>query len=153
MTRYTYGRSLLIDWTVMQTLSGFVPALLLSLLAGCSKPAAPRPVAGSEAADPPLNGEFIGQLWIATTPGAPRGSFMLFLANRTLLMGSCVETYRLSEWGVAGDRVRWIEDKIPIEAEVAIPRRGQMILQIAGQDRQQSFVSASAPYVCPEMPR
>ena len=137
----------------MQALSRFVPVLLLSLLAGCSKPAAPRPAAGSEAADPPLNGEFIGRMWIATTPGAARGSFVIFLADRTMLMGSCTETYRLSQWGVAGDKIRWIEDKIPIEAEIAIPRLGQMTLQIAGQDRQQSFALASAPYVCPDLPR
>lgn len=78
---------------------------------------------------------------------------MVFLPDRTLLMGSCVETWRLSKWGVAAERIRWVEDTIPIEASVSLPRRGQMVLKIAGQDREQTFVLASAPYVCPDMPR
>jgi hypothetical protein len=127
---------------------------VLSLLSACNRQApAPRAAAGDDAEAPPANGEFIGHMWIATTPGAPRGSFMIFLSDRTMMMGSCVETYRLSRWGVAGASIRWIEDKIPIQATVDMPRRGQMILKVAGQDRDQSFVLASAPYVCPDMPR
>ena len=95
----------------------------------------------------------MGRMWISTTTGAPHGSFMIFLPDHTMLMGSCVEPYRLSEWGVAGDKIRWREDTIPIEAEVTVPRRNQMALRIAGKDREQSFVLASAPYVCPDMPR
>jgi hypothetical protein len=78
---------------------------------------------------------------------------MIFLPDRTMLMGSCAEPYRLSKWGVAGDKIRWIEDTIPIEAKVAIPRPNQLTLEVTGQDHEQSFVLASAPYVCPDMPR
>jgi hypothetical protein len=127
---------------------------VVTILIGCSRTATPPArVPGSEAEAPPLNGAFMGHLWISTTPGASLGSFMLFLANRTLLMGSCVEPYRLSKWGVAGSRIRWIEDQIPIEADIALPRMGQMTLQITGQDRQQTYVQASAPRVCPDLPR
>lgn len=126
---------------------------LSALLAACGKPTPSQLAAPSGNPDaPPANGEFIDHVWISTTPGAAHGSFVLFLADRTMLMGSCTEPYRLSQWGVAGEAIRWIEDKIPIEADVAMPRRGQMSLQFAGQDRVQTFVLASAPYVCP-LPR
>jgi hypothetical protein len=68
-------------------------------------------------------------------------------------MDSCFETFRLSKWGVAGDRIRWLEDSIPIEAAVSMRGKDELRLQIAGQDHEQSYVAASPPYVCPDMPR
>ena len=119
---------------------------------GRSSAVAPAPAAGNE---PPVpeDGRFVGRMWISSTAGAPRGSFVIFLPDHTMLMGSCVETYRLSEWGVAGERIRWREDTIPIEAEVTMPRNNQMALRIPGKEREQTYVLASAPYVCPDLPR
>jgi hypothetical protein len=133
----------------------FVVALMLmSTLSACNRaprtPAASAPAA--EVAQPP-NTDFIGRVWIATTPGSPRGSMVVFLSDRSLLMDSCFETYRISRWGVAGDRIRWLEDTIPIEAAVSLPSKNEMTLRIAGQDREQTYVAASVPYVCPDMPR
>jgi hypothetical protein len=68
-------------------------------------------------------------------------------------MDSCFETFRLSKWGVAGDRIRWLEDTIPIEAEVSMPSKGELRLRIAGRDRDQTYIAASVPYLCPDMPR
>ena len=68
-------------------------------------------------------------------------------------MDSCFETYRLSKWGGNAERVRWIEDSIPIEAEVSMPRKDLLVLHVAGQDHDQSFAAASVPYVCPDMPK
>jgi len=59
----------------------------------------------------------------------------------------------LSRWGVAGNNIRWLEDSIPIESTVDMPRRDQLILRVAGQDQDQSFTTANVPYVCPDMPR
>lgn len=78
---------------------------------------------------------------------------MVFLPDRTLLMDSCFETYRLSQWGVADDKIRWIEDTIPIEAEVVTPSKDELILRIAGLDREQRYIAANVPYVCPDMPK
>src|SRR5688572_26623882 len=90
-----------------------------------SQPAAaaqpPAPSAQATDRDEPVNPAFIGRIWRATTRGGPLGTIILFLPDRTLLMDSCFETYRVSKWGVAGDRIRWLEDKIPIEAEVITP--------------------------------
>lgn len=130
--------------------------VLLLALSACSRPpSAPVPAtAGSSAefSEPP-NPAFIGRVWIATTLGSPRGSMLVFLPDRSLLMDSCFETYRISKWGVAGDRIRWLEDTIPIEAEVVLRGRNELTLRIAGQDREQTYVAAAVPYVCPDMPR
>lgn len=128
-------------------------------LAACGRPsdapAPATPAAASSAAqrDEPPNKDFIGRVWIATTPGAPRGSMLIFLPDRSLVMDSCFETYRISQWGVAGDDIRWLEDTIPIEAHVTLPSRNEMTLRIAGRDRDQTYVAASVPYLCPDLPR
>ena len=68
----------------------------------------------------------------STTRGSPLGSILIFLPDRTLLMDSCFETFRVSKWGVAGNRIRWVEDTIPIEAEVITPSPNELTLRIAG---------------------
>lgn len=108
--------------------------------------------AASELAEPP-DPRFIGRVWVSTKPGSPRGSMLVFLPDRSLLMDSCWETYRISKWGVAGERIRWLEDTIPIEADVQMRGKDQLTLQIAGRDEVETFVAASVPFVCPDMPR
>jgi glyoxylase-like metal-dependent hydrolase (beta-lactamase superfamily II) len=133
----------------------------LSVTAACSKPESaaqtaappPSPAQTGEELGQPADPRFIGKIWASTTPGHARGSLMIFLPDRSLLMDSCFETYRISQWGAEGDRIRWIEDAIPIEATIAMPNENELRLQLAGQDRVQSYVSATVPYVCPDMPR
>ena len=145
----------LVRWTFVATL-GFIAA--------CSKPQAPAqiapPPAPPEADSPniselgqPADPRFIGKVWISTTQGHARGSLLVFLPDRTVLMDSCFEPYRVSKWGAEGDRIRWIEDAIPIEATLSMPNDDELRLQVAGQDRVQSYVTATVPYVCPDMPR
>lgn len=128
--------------------------VMLALLAGCGRDQpAPTPAAAATPSTEPANPAFIGKVWISTTPGASLGSMLIFLPDRTLVMDSCFETYRLTKWGVAGERIRWLEDTIPIEAAVEMPRPHQLILRIAGRDEEQSYVSATVPYTCPDMPK
>jgi glyoxylase-like metal-dependent hydrolase (beta-lactamase superfamily II) len=115
-------------------------------------PASPSAQTGEELGQP-ADPRFIGKIWASTTPGHARGSLMIFLPDRSLLMDSCFETYRISQWGAEGDRIRWIEDAIPIEATISMPNENELRLQLAGQDRVQSYVTATVPYVCPDMPR
>jgi hypothetical protein len=117
-----------------------------------ANPPPPAPGAAAER-DDPKNPGFIGRVWRSTTSGKPLGSILIFLPDRTLLMDSCFETYRVSKWGVAGDRIRWIEDMIPIEAEVVTPGPNELTLRIPGQDRDQTYVAMTDPYTCPDMPR
>jgi len=121
-----------------------------------SQPVAAQPQAPTGAAaerDEPVNSAFIGRVWRATTRGGPLGSIIVFLPDRTLLMDSCFETYRVSKWGVAGDRIRWLEDTVPIEAEVITPSKNELTLRIAGLDREQTYVAMTDPWTCPDMPR
>jgi hypothetical protein len=101
----------------------------------------------------PANGAFVDRAWVSTTPGRPLGTLLIFLPNKTLLMDSCFETYRISEWGVAGKNIRWREDTIPIEASVSLPSPDELTLHVVGQEQPQTYIAASVPYVCPEMPR
>lgn len=132
-------------------------ALFALMLAGCGSdapPAAPPATASTAEGDAlPANGAFIGKVWISTTPGHALGEMVVFLPDRSLLMDSCFETYRISGWGVAGDNIRWLEDSIPIEAKVSLPSPDELTLQIVGQERAKTYVSASVPYVCPDMPK
>lgn len=121
-----------------------------------SQPAAAQPQApsgGAAEGDEPANSAFIGRIWRSSTPGRPLGSIMIFLPDRTLLMDSCFETFRVSKWGVAGTHIRWLEDTVPIEAEVVTPSKDELTLRIAGQDREQTYVAMTDPYTCPDMPR
>lgn len=147
-----------------QSSVSFAVSMTVALLGtgACSKQqpvaqtAAPPPAVQSsdtEELGQPSDSRFIGRIWVSTTPGHSRGTLMIFLPDRTLLMDSCFETYRISKWGAEGDRIRWIEDSIPIEATVSMPNENELRLQLAGQDRVQSFVVATAPTVCPDMPR
>ena len=38
---------------------------------------------------------FVGKIWLSTDASAPLGTFRIFLPDGTLVMDSCVETYRL----------------------------------------------------------
>lgn len=128
-----------------------VPLVLLALLSACDGSSAP-PVSASAAApeatppDPP----FVGRVWRSITPGHAPGTIVVFLPDRSLLMTSCKETYRLSQWAVTGDTIRWIEDTIPIQATVSMPRPNELQLRIAGKDQVESYVAARAPYTCPD---
>jgi hypothetical protein len=129
-------------------------------LCACGGPQAPSQPSAAQSApaaasqrDEPVNPAFIGRIWRATTRGGPLGSILIFLPDRTLLMDSCFETYRVSKWGVAGDRIRWLEDTVPIEAEVVSPSKDELILRIAGQNREQTYIAMTDAYTCPDMPR
>jgi glyoxylase-like metal-dependent hydrolase (beta-lactamase superfamily II) len=114
-----------------------------------SQPAQAQEEALGEPADP----RFIGRIWVSTTPGHSRGSILIFLPDRTLLMDSCFEPFRVAQWGARGDQIRWIEETIPVEATMTMPSADELQLRIAGQERVQSYVTASVPYTCPDMPR
>src|ERR1043165_5440539 len=112
------------------------------LLAACDRSSGPVTPATTKLIEP-ANPEFVGKVWISTTPGKPLGSMLIFMPDRTLVMDSCFETYRLSKWGVAGDRIRWLEDTIPIEASVEMPRPHQLILRVEGRNEEESFTTAN----------
>jgi hypothetical protein len=125
---------------------------MLILLAGCGRDEA-VPAAATASTQQPADPAFVGKVWISTTPGHAVGSMLIFMPDRTLVMDSCFETYRLTKWGVAGEHVRWLEDTVPIEAAVEMPYPHQLVLRIASRDQDQSYVAATVPYTCPDMPK
>lgn len=96
----------------------------------------------------PARGAFIGRTWVATSAGPERGFVIAFLADRTVLMSACPGPLRVSKWGVAGNRIRWIEDSIPIEADVMLPGKDELQLRIVGRERPEHYVAVSPPFTC-----
>jgi hypothetical protein len=133
----------------------FLVLCLLPVLCACeSETPAPAATSTTTSADEPALPSFVGTIWVSTTSGHARGSILVFLPNRTVLRDSCFETFRVSKWGIISPtRIRWIEDTIPIEAEYSQPSRNELIFEPVGTGRRETYVSISAPYVCPEMPR
>jgi hypothetical protein len=133
----------------------FLALCLLPVLCACEgETQAPAPVPTTTSADEPALPSFVGTIWVSTTPGHARGSILVFLPDRTVLRDSCFETFRVSKWGIISPtRIRWIEDTIPIEAEYSQPSRNELIFEPVGTGRRETYVSISAPYVCPDMAR
>lgn len=97
---------------------------------------------------------FVGKVWMSTDRGQPLGSIRIFLPDKSLLMDSCFETFRIVEWGViSADTIRWREDSIPIQAQWSLPTPESLTLKVAGIDEIQTYVAASVPYLCPDMPK
>jgi hypothetical protein len=126
-------------------------------LSGCDAERTPaEPAQTSSAASGSDYGlpSFVGKIWMSATFGQPRGSVRIFLPDKTLLIDSCFETYRIVEWGVVSENtIRWREDTVPVEATYEQPAPDRLTLKVAGLDEKQAYVAASAPYVCPDMPR
>ena len=131
--------------------------LALSACGGSQAPSQPAaaqsqsPTGAAPGNDEPANPAFIGRVWRSSTPGNPLGSIMIFLPDRMLLMDSCFETFRVSKWGVAGNRIRWLEDTVPIEAEVITPSPDELTLRVGGRD--QTYVAMTDAWTCPDMPK
>lgn len=88
--------------------------LLMSsaLVSACGSPPGPQT---SNAAGP----SFIGTVWMSTDEAAAAGTLRAFLPDGTLLMDSCVETYRLARWqSLDANHLAWEEDGTAVEAEV-----------------------------------
>jgi hypothetical protein len=133
--------------------------LTAAALSGCEQPEPAAPAAQTPAGDAEAGADyglppFVGKIWMSTTFGQPRGSMRIFLPDNTLLMDSCFETYRIVEWGVISeDTIRWREDTVPVQAQYTQRTPDSLTLKIAGADEVQTYVEASVPYVCPDMPR
>jgi hypothetical protein len=101
--------------------------------------------------------EFVGKVWVSTDASAAPGTLRIFLADGTLVMDSCFETYRLARWRSIDDRrIAWTEDTASIEAEITQLTRDDLRirLQLAGGEvKEEAYRSALVPTVCPDAPR
>ncbi|MDB5614428.1 MAG: hypothetical protein JWQ22_2081 [Devosia sp.] len=82
------------------------------------------------------------------------GPMQIFLGDGTLVSDSCWETYRLSKWQQVSDSaISWDEDGMTINADIASLSHSELILnlKLGNEVLEQRFVTATAPYVCPDM--
>lgn len=146
-----------------QLLRANAGALTLLLLSACEPsaemshavgPIESRPASSASESTGAALPAFVGKTWMSMDRGQPLGTILIFLPDKSLLMDSCFETFRVVEWGVvSADTIRWREDAIPIQARWSQPTPDSLTLKIAGMDETRTFVAASVPYLCPDMPR
>ena len=77
----------------------------------------------------------------------------IFLPDGTLVMTSCVETYRLARWQrIDPGRIEWQEDGARIEAEVTQPAANELDLRLhlARDLKDEHYRLAHVPFVCPD---
>jgi len=97
----------------------------------------------------------LNKVWVRTDadPSLP-GPMQIFLGDGTLVSDSCWETYRLSKWQQVSDSaISWDEDGMTINADIASLSDTELVLnlKLGSEVQEQRFVTAAAPYVCPDM--
>ena len=138
--------------------------LFATILAGCT------PSQDTTQRSPPVNapappaaatdltaGPLVSTVWRITSPaGRPLGSFYIFLPNGTLVMTSCVETYRLATWQAdTTDRLTIAEDPaVSYTADIRSLSETSLSLRLNLRSEQVdlTFEPAKAPFVCPDLP-
>ena len=137
--------------------------VLATLIAGCAPPQETTPTSTNTPGLPATAsglaaGPLVSTVWRITNPaGRPLGSFYLFLPNGTLVMTSCVETYRLATWRAEEtDRLTIAEDPtVSYTADILALREDSLRLRLNLRSEQVelAFEPAQAPFVCPDLPR
>lgn len=116
--------------------------------------AEPAPPAPAPAASEP---SFTGKVWAgASSPDLP-GTMRIFLADGTLVMDSCWETYRLAQWRRVSDHsLVIVEEGQEIPAEILEATEKDLRLRltlVGGETKDEAYQPAPVPYVCPDMPK
>jgi hypothetical protein len=139
--------------------------LTLIFLFGCQpgdRSAGPRGETSMPAATPaprqsPPVDVFTGKVWVqADSPDLP-GPMRIFLADGTLVMDSCWETYRLAQWRAESDgSLVIVEAGMEIPARILTASADDLHLRLklaGGEEKDEVYRPAKVPYVCPDMPR
>ena len=98
------------------------------------------------------------KVWLLTAPaGRAPGSLYVFLADGTLMMTSCVETYRLATWQLQGDDRLLVTEDPTTSYVVRVIDLGErdlrLRLELIGENVDLELRTADAPIVCPDLPR
>ncbi len=122
-----------------------VPALAVPLVAAS--------VPSDQRAQPPQDlDRIMERVWMRTRPATPTGSFRVFLANGTVMTGSCTETYRLDRWRRdSPTRLTITEDNTAIPTDVALAGRELRLRLhlVRGGVREERYRPAPVPFLCP----
>lgn len=104
----------------------------------------------------PAKRSFTNRVWVKQGENELPGVIRIFLSDGTLVQDSCWETHRLSPWRMTSETaVTWNEDGMDIAAEIVSVSADSLVLSVRlGNDVvEERYVAASAPYVCPDMPK
>ena len=115
----------------------------------------------SLARDAALPGEsasasWVNMVWMRSDSTGLPGIMRIFLADGTLVMDSCWETYRLARWRPVSDTVLvWHEDTAPVEAHIEMTAEDEMrmVLVLVNDTLEERYRVGPVPYVCPDMVR
>ena len=133
-----------------------IAAALAPLVVACADPPSPPPARAAGGTAAAAASALTNRIWIRTSPDPPLGSMLIFLSDGTLLQDSCWETYRLSQWRADGlDTIRWQEDTAEVRATVVKLTEADLTLRldlVSGVGIA-TYVAATVPYVCPDLPR
>lgn len=97
----------------------------------------------------------VDRVWTKADGDLP-GVMKIFLSDGTLVQDSCWETHRLSPWELTSDSaLKWNEDGMDIAADIVSLTDGELVLSLKlGSDTvEEKYVSATVPYLCPDMPK
>lgn len=99
----------------------------------------------------------VNKIWKVVAPAdrAP-GSIYIFLPNGTLLMTSCVETYRVATWrSEAGSEITITEDSSSYKAEIieVRARSSRLRLKLRSENIELRLEVIDSQFVCPDLKR
>jgi len=97
----------------------------------------------------------VDRVWTKADGDLP-GVMKIFLSDGTLVQDSCWETHRLSPWELTSETgLKWNEDGMDIAADIVSLTDGELVLNLKlGSDTvEEKYVSATVPYLCPDMPK
>lgn len=106
---------------------------------------------------PPQQLVLLNKVWRVTAPpGKPLGSMYLFLPDGTLLMTSCVETYRLAKWSANADGTLTITEDAATTYRAtyqAADRTAKLTFALKNDQMSVDLRVAETPFVCPDLRR
>lgn len=123
----------------------------------CTLPAGAQETPETEDAGDATGDEnpLLNKVWVrADADETLPGPMQIFLEDGTLVTDSCWETYRLSKWQQVSDSaISWDEDGMTINADIAALTESELVLNLKlGADVvKQRYVTATVPYLCPDM--
>jgi hypothetical protein len=130
-----------------------VGLLIVTAVTAMSCTAKPPPAP----APPPQQLVLLNKLWRVTAPtGKPLGSMYLFLPDGTLLMTSCVETYRLAKWSANADGTLTITEDAATTYRAtyqAADRTAKLTFALKNEPMSVDLRVAETPFVCPDLRR
>jgi hypothetical protein len=133
--------------------------VLTSLLVAFGCQSDPPPSDQPPGTDSSLTSErapWIGKVWSQKDTTDLPGKLRIFLANGTLVMDSCWETYQLANWEARSDSVVvWEEGTAEIKAHLKMIGENELSMRLILKEDTiaKRYQEAEVPYVCPDMKR